>query len=134
MTTAAASFAVATSRSATPESIDSRSGDPHNGGRRSFAARRIQVCDEITNSSADIAVRVGPREDEAAPKKVSVHLGVVDHRCGRCEVTVAISPAEARQIGLALTDAADTTNLPDLAAATTSPRSSRPGDVGGRGR
>src|SRR4051812_34830346 len=107
MTIAAASFAVAPSRSATPEHIDSTSGNPRDG-RRSFAARRIQVYDEITSSSADIAVWVGPGEDEAAPKKVSVHLGVVDHRCGRCEVTVAMGPAEARQIGLALTDAAET--------------------------
>jgi hypothetical protein len=118
MTTATASFAVATSRPATPERIDSRLGNPQDGGRRSFAARRIQVCDEITNSSADIAVRVGPREDGAALKKVSVHLGVVDHQCSRCEVTVAMSPADARQIGLALTDAAETTDLPDLAGRT----------------
>jgi len=117
MTTAAASLAVAPSRSATPENIDLTSEHPKDG-RDSFAARRIHVCDEITNSRADIAVRVRPPENETAPREVSVHLGVADHQCGRCEVTVAMSPTEARQIGLALTDAADTTNLPDLAGRT----------------
>jgi hypothetical protein len=117
MTIAAASFAVAPSRSATPENLESTSGNPQDG-RHSFAARRIQVCGEITSSRADFAVWVGPREDEAAPKEVLVHLGVVGHQCGRYEVTVAMSPAEARQIGLALTDAAETTNLPDLAGRT----------------
>jgi hypothetical protein len=117
MTTAAASLVVSPSRSALPDDLDMTPGNPKDG-RNSVATRRIQVRDEITNSRADIAVRVTPREDEAVPKKVSVHLGVADQQRGRCEVALAMSPAEARQIGLALTDAADTTELPDLAGRT----------------
>jgi hypothetical protein len=117
MTTAAASLVVTPSRSATPENLELTPVNPQDG-RHCFATRRIQVCDEITNSRADIAVRVGPRENEAVQENVSFHLGVADQQCGRCEVTLAMSSAEARQIGLALTDAAETTHLSDLAGRT----------------